>query len=133
MATHTSGRDAAERPRARAPPCGASLQSPVQPLSRGVRQDVAQAYGRMSTFHAIRQSSTSFDWFSATCAGTPDTGASERDGPETVCSYLRVIGQVAVTNCGRILDRDEKVAKNIFWRGQRLRGVPALAGAMNRE
>jgi putative transposase len=37
------------------------------------------------------------------------------------------------TNCGLILDRDENAAKNIQWRGQRLRGVPALAGAMNRE
>ena len=37
------------------------------------------------------------------------------------------------TNCGLILDRDLNAAKNILWRGQRLRGVPALAGAMNRE
>jgi putative transposase len=36
-------------------------------------------------------------------------------------------------HCGLILDRDENAAKNIQWRGQRLRGVPALAGAMNRE
>jgi putative transposase len=37
------------------------------------------------------------------------------------------------TNCGLILDRDENAAKNILWLGQSLRGVPALAGAMNRE
>jgi putative transposase len=37
------------------------------------------------------------------------------------------------TNCGLILDRDENAARNIQWRGQRLRGVPALVGAMNRE
>jgi putative transposase len=37
------------------------------------------------------------------------------------------------TNCGLILDRDENAARNIQWRGQRLRGVPAMAGAMNRE
>jgi putative transposase len=37
------------------------------------------------------------------------------------------------TNCGLILDRDENAARNIQWAGQRLRGVPALAGAMNRE
>jgi putative transposase len=36
-------------------------------------------------------------------------------------------------NCGLMLDRDLNAAKNILWRGQRLRGVPALAGAMNRE
>jgi putative transposase len=37
------------------------------------------------------------------------------------------------TTCGLMLDRDENAARNILWRGQRLRGVPALAGAMNRE
>jgi putative transposase len=37
------------------------------------------------------------------------------------------------TNCGLILDRDENAALNIQWRGQRLRGVPAMAGAVNRE
>ena len=37
------------------------------------------------------------------------------------------------THCGLILHRDEHAASNIQWRGQRLRGVPALAGAMNRE
>jgi IS605 OrfB family transposase len=36
-------------------------------------------------------------------------------------------------NCGLMLDRDENAARNIQWRGQRLRGVPAMAGAMNRE
>jgi putative transposase len=35
--------------------------------------------------------------------------------------------------CGLLLDRDANAAKNIQWRGQRLRGVLALAGAMNRE
>ena len=37
------------------------------------------------------------------------------------------------TNCGLRLDRDANAAKNIQWRGQRLRGVPAVAGALNRE
>jgi hypothetical protein len=37
------------------------------------------------------------------------------------------------TNCGLILDRDANAALNIQWRGQRLRGVPAVAGALNRE
>jgi putative transposase len=36
-------------------------------------------------------------------------------------------------HCGLILDRDENAAKNIQWRGQRLRGLLALAGGMNRE
>ena len=35
--------------------------------------------------------------------------------------------------CGYLLDRDENAARNILWRGQRLRGVPVLAGALNRE
>jgi putative transposase len=37
------------------------------------------------------------------------------------------------TNCGLILDRDENAARNIQWAGQALRGVPAVAGASNRE
>jgi putative transposase len=37
------------------------------------------------------------------------------------------------THCGLILDRDENAAKNIQWLGQSLRGVPAVAGASNRE
>jgi putative transposase len=37
------------------------------------------------------------------------------------------------TNCGLILDRDENAARNIQWAGQALRGVPAQAGASNRE
>jgi putative transposase len=35
--------------------------------------------------------------------------------------------------CGLILDRDENAARTILWRGQRLRGLPAIAGGMNRE
>jgi putative transposase len=37
------------------------------------------------------------------------------------------------TNCGLVLDRDENAARNILWRGQRLRGVVAVAAAVNRE
>ncbi len=37
------------------------------------------------------------------------------------------------TNCGLVLDRDEHAARNSQGRGQRLRGVPAMAGALNRE
>jgi putative transposase len=37
------------------------------------------------------------------------------------------------THCGLMLDRDLNAALNIQWRGQRLRGVPTLAGTMNRE
>ena len=37
------------------------------------------------------------------------------------------------THCGLVLDRDENAARNLQWREQRLRGVPALAGVVNRE
>jgi putative transposase len=37
------------------------------------------------------------------------------------------------TNCGLILDRDENAARNILWRGQRLRGLAGLPAGMNRE
>ncbi|HLZ24936.1 MAG TPA: transposase, partial [Ktedonobacterales bacterium] len=37
------------------------------------------------------------------------------------------------TTCGLILDRDENAARNILWRGQRLRGVAGMPAAMNRE
>jgi putative transposase len=35
--------------------------------------------------------------------------------------------------CGYIVDRDENAARNIQWAGQALRGVPAVAGTVNRE
>ncbi|HEV2458030.1 MAG TPA: zinc ribbon domain-containing protein, partial [Ktedonobacterales bacterium] len=38
------------------------------------------------------------------------------------------------TACGLSLDRDANAARNIFWRGQRLRGVAGLLlAALNRE
>ncbi len=37
------------------------------------------------------------------------------------------------TSCGLVLDRDENAARNIQWAGQALRGVVALATAVNRE
>jgi putative transposase len=37
------------------------------------------------------------------------------------------------TTCGLVRDRDLHAAKNIFWRGERLRGSPYVGGALNRE
>jgi len=37
------------------------------------------------------------------------------------------------TNCGLILDRDENAARNILWRGQRLRGLAGMPAGVNRE
>jgi putative transposase len=37
------------------------------------------------------------------------------------------------TNCGLVLDRDENAARNIQWRGQRLRGATTVVAVMNRE
>ena len=75
----------------------------------------------------------------AACAGTrvdavppADTTQDCSGCGERIDTSLSVRTHVCTT-CGLILDRDENAAKNIQWRGQRLRGVPALAGAMNRE
>jgi putative transposase len=37
------------------------------------------------------------------------------------------------THCGLMLDRDLNAARNIFWRGQRLRGLAGLPAGLNRE
>jgi putative transposase len=37
------------------------------------------------------------------------------------------------TTCSLILDRDENAAKNLLWRGQRLRGLAGMPAGMNRE
>ncbi|HEX8036600.1 MAG TPA: transposase [Ktedonobacterales bacterium] len=37
------------------------------------------------------------------------------------------------THCGLILDRDENAARNIQWRGQRLRGLAGVPAGTNRE
>jgi putative transposase len=36
-------------------------------------------------------------------------------------------------HCGLILDRDENAARNIQWRGQRLRGLAGMPAGVNRD
>jgi len=77
--------------------------------------------------------------FKAACAGkrveavSPAYTSQDCSGcGERIYKTLSVRTHVC-THCGLILDRDENAARNIQWRGQRLRGVPTLVGAMNRE
>jgi putative transposase len=77
--------------------------------------------------------------FTAACAGKrveavpPAYTSQECSGcGERIQKSLSVRTHIC-TNCGLVMDRDENAAKNIQWRGQRLRGLPALAGGMNRE
>jgi putative transposase len=69
--------------------------------------------------------------FTAACAGkrvaavSPAYTTQECSGcGEHIEQSLSVRTHVC-TPCGRILDRDENAAKNILWRGQRLRGLVA--------
>jgi len=75
----------------------------------------------------------------AACAGkrveavNPASTSQEcSGGGERLQISLRVRTHVC-THCGLILDRDLNAAKHMHWRGQRLRGLPALAGGRNRE
>jgi putative transposase len=77
--------------------------------------------------------------FKAACAGkrveavNPAYTSQDCSGcGERVYKSLPVRTHVCTT-CGLILDRDLNAALNIQWLGQSLRGVPAVAGAMNRE
>jgi putative transposase len=77
--------------------------------------------------------------FKAACAGkrveavNPAYTSQDCSGcGERIQKSLSVRTHVC-TRCGLILDRDENAARTIQWRGQRLRGVPAMAGALNRE
>jgi putative transposase len=77
--------------------------------------------------------------FTAACAGkrveavNPAYTSQDCSGcGERIQKSLSVRTHVC-TNCGLILDRDENAAKNMLWRGQRLRGVAGLPAALNRE
>ncbi|HST88502.1 MAG TPA: transposase [Ktedonobacterales bacterium] len=75
--------------------------------------------------------------FTAACAGKrveavdPAYTSQECSGcGERIFKSLSVRTHVCTT-CGLVLDRDENAAKNIQWRGQRLRGLAGLPAGMN--
>ena len=77
--------------------------------------------------------------FKAACAGkrveavNPAYTSQDCSGcGERIQKSLSVRTHVC-TNCGLILDRDENAARNILWRGQRLRGLAGMPAGMNRE
>jgi putative transposase len=84
--------------------------------------------------------------YKAACAGerveavpaaytTQDCSNLRPDGTicgERVRKSLRVRTHVC-PRCGSIADRDENAARNIFWRGQHLRGVAGMPAVVNRE
>jgi putative transposase len=77
--------------------------------------------------------------FKAACAGkrleavNPAYTTQDCSGcGERIFKSLSVRTHVCTT-CGLILDRDLNAAKNILWRGQRLRGLAGLPAGMNRE
>jgi putative transposase len=77
--------------------------------------------------------------FKAVCAGR-EVVAVDPAYTSQACSGCGVLVQKGLSvrwhecpECGTSLHRDENAARNIQWRGQRLRGLPAMAGGMNRE
>jgi len=77
--------------------------------------------------------------FKAACAGrrvvaVPPAYTSQAcSGCGVIVSKGLSVRWHSCPGCGTSLHRDHNAAKNIQWRGQRLRGVPAVAGALNRE
>jgi putative transposase len=97
--------------------------------------------------HHLAKSSSDAGWsaflsilsFKAACAGREVVGVDPASTSQT-CSGCGVLVAKGLSvrwhecpECGTSLHRDENAARNIQWRGQRLRGVLALAGALNRE
>ena len=56
------------------------------------------------------------------CSGCGERVPKSLSGRTHVCPH-----------CGLVLDRDENAARNILWRGQRLRGLAEVSAGMNRE
>jgi putative transposase len=77
--------------------------------------------------------------FTAACAGKrveavpPAYTSQDCSGCGERVPKSRSVRTHVCPSCGLVLDRDENAARNIQGRGQRLRGVPAMAGATNRE
>jgi putative transposase len=77
--------------------------------------------------------------FTAACAGkrveavNPAYTSQECSGCGERMQIALSVRTHVCTNCGLILDRDENAARNVLWRGQRLRGVAGMPAALNRE
>jgi putative transposase len=77
--------------------------------------------------------------FKAVCAGREVIAVDPASTSQTCSGCGGIVAKGvsvrwhACPDCGTSLHRDENAARNIQWRGQRLRGVPTLAGAMNRK
>lgn len=77
--------------------------------------------------------------FKAVCAGR-EVVAVDPAYTSQACSGCGVLVQKGLSvrwhecpDCGTSLHRDENAARNIQWRGQRLRGLAGLPAGMNRE
>ena len=75
----------------------------------------------------------------AACAGkrvgavTPAYTSQDCSGCGTRIQKSLSVRTHGCTHCGLILDRDEHAARNIQWRGQRLRGLAGAPAGTNRE
>ena len=103
--------------------------------------------GNMVRNHHLAKSISDAGWsgflsilsFKAACAGRSVVAVPPAYTSQT-CSGCGVIVQKGLSvrwhecpDCGTSLHRDHNAAKNIQWRGQRLRGVAGLPAAVNRE
>jgi putative transposase len=83
-----------------------------------------KAAGAGKRVEAVPPASTSQDCSNVLADGTP---CGER-----IFKALSVRTH-SCPKCGYVADRDENAAKNILWRGQRLRGLAGMPAGMNRE
>ena len=122
----------------------ANLRRRPAPMPEGnggqLPHGAARKPGRNTSIHdAGGGSFLSIRTFKAACAGKrvaavhPASPAQDGSGGGERIQKSRSVRTHVCTTCGLVLDRDENAPSTIHWHGQRLRGVLALAGAMNRE